>query len=50
MKNPNTGPPKFGEWILKRLLLEEEQEEKIGDIEEVFHSLVESIGTSRAKL
>jgi len=30
-------PPRVGEWLLKRLLLQEERYEKLGDFEEGFH-------------
>lgn len=49
MRNRPVNLQKLGEWILRRMLLYEEQEEKLGDFEESFQYLDEKSGSKRAK-
>jgi len=50
MRNRPLNLPKLGEWVLRRMLLYEEREEKLGDFEESFQYLAEKSGSTRARL
>ena len=50
MRNRPVNLPKLGGWILRRMLLYEEREEKLGDFEECFHYLARKSGSMRANL
>jgi len=50
MKNSNKKPPMIADWLIKKLLSEEEYCEKSGDIEEVYKSLIRETGILKARL
>ena len=43
-------PPRFAKWLLGKLLLEDEKNEKPGDFEEVFRYTAERKGVFKARL
>lgn len=43
-------PPRLGEWLLKRFLLEDECHEKLGDFEEGYHIKAREKGKHKASL
>lgn len=49
-KSKNIQPPRLGNWLFCKILLEEEINEKLGDFEEVFKFTAEQKGVFKARL